>query len=199
MNSLAENLIKRLCGRYLKDFSAANVQIGVTGTITVRDVQVNVEEFKNFQLPVHLVSILLGTMTIDLPILVGSNFDIAISDVIILSDEAVSTETDIGLCDEQTIHRALQMWIGAFYFSLAAEGDMKVAVYLPTSISIVHPTNALKSISAQMVTSSDVDYTFGMLNRFKLTLTNVHFRIEDKFKSHISQQSGETICRLGIL
>jgi len=135
MNSLAENLIKRLCGRYLKNFSAANVNIGVTGTITVRDVQVNVEEFENFQLPVHLVSIFLGTMTIDLPILISSNFDITISDVIILSDQAVSSEKEIGLCDDQTIHRALQMWIGAFYFSLA-QGDIKVLTLAIRSVSI---------------------------------------------------------------
>jgi hypothetical protein len=61
-SSIAEDFIQKLCGKYLKNFSAENISIGVTGTIIIKDVQVRTDELVNFQLPYKPVRIFIGTL-----------------------------------------------------------------------------------------------------------------------------------------
>lgn len=102
--SLAESLIQRFCGRYLKNFSSSNVSISVTGTITLKDVELRLDSFADVQLPYaprrcfigessstfNVWSIppnnfmIIGKLKADLPLVIGGNFDIYVSDVFLL-------------------------------------------------------------------------------------------------------------------
>ena len=115
-SSIAEGFIQKLCGKYLKNFSSDNVSIGVTGIITIKDIQVKTDELVDFQLPYKPASIFIGTLYADLPFVSGGNFDVKMSDVLIVVEKRGENLAEL---HPYEVQRALQMWIGAFYLNLA--------------------------------------------------------------------------------
>ena len=88
LNSVAEGLIKKLCGKYLQDFTSENISISLTGTITLSNIQLRVEEFTLHQLPFSPKLLFIGSLYLDIPFItqfVGAgNFDIRLDDVLLV-------------------------------------------------------------------------------------------------------------------
>lgn len=172
LSSLAESLIQRLCGRYLKNFSSDNVSVSVAGTVSLKNVQLKVEEFVTFQLPFKPALGFIGSLHADLPLVPGGNFDIRISDVLIVLER----NSEEVLKDPSIVHKALQMWIGAFYFSFAQLETVKDGI-----------------------SSSDIEYGMRLFDRLVVSINNVHIRVEDVYTAHIQPPIGrESIC-LGLV
>jgi hypothetical protein len=149
-SSIAESLIQRVCGRYLKNFSSANINIGVTGVINLSNIEIRVEELENFQLPYFPARVFLGSVYADLPIVMGGNFDVRISDVLVVFQRNVDSDSQ----DPTLLHKALQTWIGAFFFSLAQ-------------------SSYGNSDKPNQISSSEVEYTQKLFERVVLSLRNV--------------------------
>jgi hypothetical protein len=165
-SSIAEGYIQKLCGKYLKNFSSENISIGVTGTVTITDIQIRTDELLNFQLPYKPVRIYIGTLYADLPFVSSGNFDIRVSDVLVVVEKC-----DQDLCDihPYILQRALQMWIGAFYFSMAHNHDQKIGG----------------------IASSEIEYFQRLIDRLCVTIESFHFRVEEIFTAHIPCPIGE--------
>ena len=172
-SSLADGFIQKICGKYLKNFSSENISIGVTGTVTITDIQIRTDELLNFQLPYKPVSIFIGTLYADLPFVSGGNFDIRASDVLVVVEKS---DQDLADLHPYVLQRALQMWIGAFYFSLSNTKDLKVA---------------------QSVSTGEIEYIQKLIDRLCVTIDNFHFRIEEIFTSHVPVSIGEESVCLG--
>ena len=172
LSSLAEGLIQRLCGRYLKNFSSDNVSVSVGGTISLKNVQLKVEELVTFQLPFKPALGFIGSLHADLPIVIGGNFNIRISDVLIVLER---NSEDV-MKDPAIVHKALQMWIGAFYFSFAQLESVKDGI-----------------------SSSDIEYGLRLFDRLVVSISNVHFRVEDVYTAHIPPPIGRELLCLGLI
>lgn len=83
-SSIVESFINRLCGRYLKNFTSENVSVSVTGTITLTDVEIKLDELQEFSLPHRPIRAYIGSLRIDIPIVLGGNFDILVKDAFFL-------------------------------------------------------------------------------------------------------------------
>jgi hypothetical protein len=174
-SSIAESFIQKFCGRYLKNFSSDNISIGVTGTITISNVQLRTEELGNFQLPYRPTKVFIGTLYADLPVVSGGNFDIRISDVLAVVEKNGDSLESL---HPFLIQKAVQMWVGAFYFTLA---------------------NAEFRTSTG-VSSGEIEYAQKLLDRLCVTVENVHLRLEEIFTAHIACPIGkETICLGAVL
>ena len=177
-SSIAEGYIQKICGRYLKNFSSENISIGVTGTVTITDIQVRTEELSNFQLPYRPASISIGSLYADLPFVSGGNFDIRVSDVLVVVEK-----NDQDLCDlhPHFLQRALQLWIGAFYFNIANSKEHKATT------------------TAQSISSSEIEYIQKLIDRLCITIDSFHFRLEEVFTAHIPSPIGEESMCLGAM
>lgn len=175
-SSIAESLIQRVCGRYLKNFSSSNINISVTGVIRLTDIEVRVEELENFQLPYTPVRIFLGSVYADLPIVMGGNFDVRISDVLVVFER--NSECD--LQDATALHKALQAWIGAFFFSLAQQQQL---------------TAGGTTGERAQISSSEVEYSQRLFERVTLSFSRIHARVEEIFSAHVACPIGlESLC-----
>ena len=172
LSSLAESLIQRLCGRYLKNFSSDNVSVSVAGTVSLKNVQLKVEELVTFQLPFKPALAFIGSLHADLPLVPGGNFDIRISDVLVVLER----NSDDIMKDPAIVHKALQMWIGAFYFSFAQLESVKDGI-----------------------SSSDIEYFMRLFDRLVVSINNVHFRVEDVYTAHIQPPIGRELICLGFI
>jgi hypothetical protein len=97
MNSLVENIVKRFCGRYLKNFSAENVSIGVAGSVSLSHVELKLDSFVDLQLPYQPSRAFIGSLRVDLPLTIGGNFDVHLADVFLLfvnNDQMVDESPD---------------------------------------------------------------------------------------------------------
>ena len=96
LSSIAESFIKRFCGRYLKNFSAENVSISVTGRIILKDIELKCDELTQFQLPYQPVRAFVGKLQVDLPLVPGNNFDITVSNgfILFVKNEQLSNYDD---------------------------------------------------------------------------------------------------------
>ncbi len=175
LNSVAEGLIKKLCGKYLQDFTSENISISLTGTITLSNIQLRVEEFTLHQLPFSPKLLFIGSLYLDIPFItqfVGAgNFDIRLDDVLLV----FSKNDNVEHVDMQMMQKVLQMWISAFYFSLSTSELVS------------------KALKNQAI---DMDYTMKTLDKISLSFTNFHFRIEDNFESFLftRQKRDEGTC-----
>lgn len=174
-SSIAEGFIQKLCGKYLKNFSSDNVSIGVTGIITIKDIQVKTDELVDFQLPYKPASIFIGTLYADLPFVSGGNFDVKMSDVLIVVEKRGENLAEL---HPYEVQRALQMWIGAFYLNLANLSEMK---------------------ATQSISSTEIEYIQKLIDRLCVTVDNVHFRMEEMFTAHIPCPIGEDSLCLGTM
>ena len=174
-SSIAEGFIQKLCGKYLKNFSSENVSIGVTGIITIKDIQVKTDELVDFQLPYKPASIFIGTLYADLPFVSGGNFDVKMSDVLIVVEKRGENLAEL---HPYEVQRALQMWIGAFYLNLANLSEMK---------------------ATQSISSTEIEYVQKLIDRLCVTVDNVHFRMEEMFTAHIPCPIGEDSLCLGTM
>ena len=173
-SSIAEGFIQRFFGRYLKKFDHNNISIGVTGIITITNVQLRVDELVNFQLPYKPVSIFIGTLYADLPFVSGGNFDVRISDVLVVVE---NNNTDLSNLHPFVLAKALQLWIGALYFAIG-NSDQR---------------------AGQSVSSTEIEYIQRLVDRLCLTIENCHFRMEEVYTAHIPCPLGyESIC-LGLV
>jgi len=171
-SSIVEGFLQRLFGRYLKNFGPQNVSVSVTGTITLTNVQIRTEELVNFQLPFKPVRIFIGSLHLDLPLVMSTSFDVKLSDVLVVVER---NQENVNM-DPATAHKAVQMWIGAFYFSLLHSESLK-----------------------QNITSNELEYSQRLLDRLAVTITNVHFRVEDIFTAHIPAPRGRELMAMGII
>lgn len=171
-SSIVEGFLQRLFGRYLKNFGPQNVSVSVTGTITLTNVQIKTEELINFQLPFKPVRAFIGSLHLDLPLVMSTSFDVRLADVLFV----VERNSENLNMDAATAHKALQMWIGAFYFSL------------------LH-TETLK----QNITSNELEYSQRLLDRLAVTISNVHVRVEDLFTAHVPAPIGRELMALGLI
>ena len=170
-SSLADGFIQKVCGKYLKNFSSENISISVTGTVTITDIQIRTDELLHFQLPYKPVSIFIGTLYADLPFVSGGNFDVRASDVLVVVEKNDQNLADL---HPYVLQRALQMWIGAFYFSLANTKDLKVV---------------------QSVSSGEIEYIQKLIDRLCVTIDSFHFRVEEVFTAHVPSPIGEeSVC-----
>jgi hypothetical protein len=170
-SSLAEGFIQKFCGRYLKNFNSDNISIGITGTITIKNVQIKTEELVNFHLPYRPALIFIGNVYLDLPFVSGGNFDVRVSDVLIVGEKIGDNVVDF------ILHRSLQMWIAAFYFGIA-NSNVKIK---------------------QSVSSSEIEYIQKLIDRLCVTVENLHFRVEEVFTDHIPCPIDEEIICLGVI
>lgn len=171
-SSIVEGFLQRFCGRYLKNFGPQNVSVSVTGTITLTNVQIKTEELINFQLPYKPVRAFIGSLHLDLPLVMSTSFDLRLADVLIV----VERNAENVAMDSATAHKAIQMWIGAFYFTL------------------LH-TESLK----QNITSNELEYSQRLLDRLSISIQNVHLRVEDMFTAHVPCPIGRELMALGII
>ena len=171
-SSIVESFLQRLFGRYLKNFGPQNVSVSVTGTITLTNVQIKTEELINFQLPFKPVRAFIGSLHLDLPLVMSTSFDVRLSDVLIV----VERNSENVNMDAQTAHKALQMWIGAFYFSLLHSESIK-----------------------QNITSNELEYSQRLLDRLAVTVQGVHLRVEDVFTAHTPCPVGRELMALGLI
>ena len=168
--SIAESFIQRFFGRYLKKFDSSNISIGVTGIITISNVQLRTDELVNFQLPYKPVSIFVGKIYADLPFVSGGNFDVRISDVLVVVEK---NNTDLSNLHPFVLAKALQLWIGALYFAVG-NSDMRVG---------------------QSISSVDVEYIQRLVDRLCLTIENCHYRMEEVYTAHVPCPIGnESMC-----
>jgi len=172
LSSIVEGFLQRFCGRYLKNFGPQNVSVSVTGTITLTNVQIRTEELINFQLPYKPVRAFIGSLHLDLPLVVSTSFDVRLSDVLIV----VERNAENVAMDAATAHKALQMWIGAFYFALLHAESLK-----------------------QNITSNELEYSLRLLDRLAVTITGVHIRVEDTFTAHLPSPLGRELMALGVI
>ena len=122
--AVAESFINKYFGRYLKKFDASNIHIGVTGVITISNVQLRTDELVNFQLPYKPVSIFIGTLYADLPFVSGGNFDVRVSDVLVVVEK---NHTDLANLHPFVLHKAVQLWIGALYFAIGNADQVRTS------------------------------------------------------------------------
>jgi N-terminal region of Chorein or VPS13 len=174
-SSIAEGYIQKICGKYLKNFSAENINIGVTGIITITDVEVKTEELINFQLPYKPSRLFIGTLYADLPFVSGGNFDVRISDVLFVVEKS---DENLPELHPYELQRVLQMWIGAFYLNLANISELK---------------------AAQSISSSEIEYVQKLTDRLCITVENLHFRAEEMFTAHVPCPIGEDTLCLGTI
>ena len=174
-SSIAEGYIQKLCGKYLKNFNSDNISIGVTGIITITDVQVKTEELINFQLPYKPASIFIGTLYADLPFVSGGNFDVRLSDVLIVVEKS---DENLAELHSHELQSALQVWIGAFYLNLSNLSELK---------------------TSQSVSSSEIEYVQKLIDRLCVTIESVHFRMEEMFTAHVPCPIGEDSLCLGVM
>jgi hypothetical protein len=78
--------------------------------------------------------------------------------------------------DPNIVHKALQMWIGAFYFSFAQLETVKDGI-----------------------STSDIEYGLKLFDRLVVTIDNVHIRVEDVYTAHIPPPIGRELICLGLV
>ena len=144
----------------------------MTGTITLSNIQLRVEEFTLHQLPFSPKLLYIGMLYLDIPFItqfVGAgNFDIRLDDVLLVFSKNDNAEN----IDMQIMQKVLQMWISAFYFSLSTSELVS------------------KALRNQAI---DMDYSMKTLDKISLSFTNFHFRIEDNYESYLfTRQTGES-------
>jgi hypothetical protein len=170
LSSLAESVIQRLCGRYLKNFSNNNVNVSLSGVITLTNIELNVSELATFQLPYKPTRVFIGSAYLDLPLVLGGHFDVRVSDLLVVLEK----NEDLATVDPALLNRALQAWIGIAFLALSGQsGGFPSASEEKTTVS-----------------SAEVEYTQKLFERLLLTLDNVHIRIEESYSSHLSVASG---------
>ena len=124
----------------------------------------------SFQLPYKPVHIFIGTLYADLPFITGGNFDIRVSDVLVIIEK---NTTDMASLHPFVLAKALQLWIGALYFALG---------------------NAESRVT-QNITTTEIEYAQRLIERLCLKIENCHFRVEEMFTAHIPCPIGlESLC-----
>eukprot|EP01038_Epipyxis_sp_PR26KG_P008983 gene8983-12116_t len=174
-SALAESLIQKFCGKYLKHFTRENVSIGVAGTITITNVELNTDNFNRLPLPYKPIRAYVGTLIADLPLVLGSSFEIHIKDVLFvmendelthpqrINDQNLKDRIDY---DSDALLAWLQLWIGAVYFSWDSSENFQT-----TSIS-----------------GTDLQSNHKLIDQLVVILENIQIRIEEEFSSHITPQ-----------
>ena len=161
--SAIEAAVLRVCGRYVKNFSKENIDVGVSGTINLKNIHIKTEELRDALTPYRPVKAFIGSIFADIPIVLGGNFDVQISDVfIVLSGYPIHEKES----DPSKIQKYLQMWIGMLYFSIAAASGSNLS-----SPRQLNNTEAMQRA----------------LDRFVLSVDRVFIRFEDSLSTHVRQ------------
>jgi hypothetical protein len=125
ISSIAESFIQRVCGKYLKNFGPENIAIGVTGTITLSDIEIRTEEFNKFQLPYKPTKAVVEQIVLDLPFVLGGNFEASITGLYVVFSRDESGGPDLASDDcSFKIQSMIQNWIAFFYFSLLSTSQV---------------------------------------------------------------------------
>ena len=185
LSSFAESFIQRLCGRYLKNFNTNNVNISLTGTITLTNIELNTNELDEFQLPYEVKHAFIGSLIIDLPIVLNGNFDIKIFDgfLLLAKNERYNIE-NISLDNNIILMKALQTWLGFLY-----------TTFQDTSNIFENEKNEKPKI----ISENDLEYTIKLIDKLIVHIERMHIRLEEEFYSHIPCGLGNEYYSFGII
>ncbi len=166
---IIEAWVQRVCGRYLKHF---DLEVTVTGRIILKDVELRVDEFRNLVLPYTPIFVYIHRATLDLPILLSSNFLLTVQDALLICERS----TELSEVEPIKAQKALQMMIGILYLGL---------------------TNSMRPGNDEYgnVSSVELEYGFKSTDRLEIVIDNIHMRVEEAYDCHISfeQEQDETL------
>jgi len=173
--------INSACGRFLKKFDEKHVKISITGNVYLNDIEIDVEAFGNLlNLPFEPVSIFIGSVHIDVPLLPSSELIIKVSDVLVVCSETV----DVSRLSAFLSQKALQKLITLFYLRKEAELRRAWADASPARMSNTADADADadadgSTAAADATVELRKEYALGLLKRLSLTLERMHVRMED--------------------
>eukprot|EP01041_Mallomonas_annulata_P006261 gene6261-12675_t len=156
-SSIIENIVMRICGRYIKNFKKENIDIGVSGTVQLNNVHLRTDELGVFLLPYKPVQAFIGSLFGDFPIMLNGNLVVKISDVLLVFTGSPSYDQEV---DMVIVQRALQAWLGTFYFSLASSIE--------------------QAEKKTLISTSQIDSTQKSFEKLQVTIENIHIRIEEQ-------------------
>lgn len=159
MLDFVERLFLRLCGQYVKNFKPEYLKIGLTGTVTLKNIQINLDSFQDIFYPYKLSHLFFGCLHIDIPISSSGKYCIDLSDVLIILDRSGE---QIDPSNYERFQKILQSWI-SFIFFLAPKYQDNSNGY-----------------------NVDLENLFKRISSSSINLHRVHFRIEDHlYPSHL--------------
>lgn len=167
-----EGIIRKLAGSYIKNFNTENLQVGLNGSITLSNLELNTTEFGRFHLLYRPSFIFVGSICIDFPVnaVLGGSLEIAVSDIMV-----VITKEKLENIDTDSIHRALQTWISTLYLFICQSES----------------TNSKLS-------NTNIQYLQNFIDRLVIMVSSVHVRLEESFTCHVPFPVEHEIMCLGI-
>lgn len=212
LESWVVDWINEACGKFLKRFDEEHVNVSITGNIYLTNIEVNIEAFGTLlNLPFEPVSIFIGEMHIDVPILPSSDLIVNVSDVLILCAETV----DVSHLSAFLSQKALQKLITLFYLRKEAALRKAWANALKKSVlkdsaagggsTAAAEEGANGSISAgDSLAAVDlrIEYALGLLKRLHVSVQRMHVRLEDSsYDTHCCPRSDRagSVMALGVL
>ena len=185
--AIAESFIQKFCGKYLKNFGPENISISLSGTITLLKVEFRMEELNKFQLPYTPLKASINQIDLDLPLMIGSCFKVAVQGLLVVFSKGTNSLNDLrGEDMEVLVQSMIQNWIAFFYFSLLSLPNNAV-----DSNSAHGKKNAPKIFSK--ISTAEFENNHRMLDMFVVNLTDIHILVEECLVSHISRFSGFSV------
>jgi len=81
LSYLLEKFVRRLCGRWLRGFSADNLSVSLGGTVQFDDLWLNTSELQKMLLPYEPVVAHAGRLKLELPLALGGAVRLTVEDV----------------------------------------------------------------------------------------------------------------------
>jgi hypothetical protein len=171
-----EKLFLRFCGQCVRNFKKQSLKVSLNGKISLTDIQLNIDIFKDIFYPLIPKHIFLGSIIIEYPLTPNGAISLHVSDVFILMQrsEEVIDENNI-----ERFQKILQTWITIFFLTVSRRANNNTS----TSFDMSQMESVVKR-----------------LNNATLTITSAHIRIENHlFKSHLNYGNNSTCKSIGII
>lgn len=81
LSFLLEKFVRRLCGRWLRNFSAENLSVSLGGTVAFEDLWLNTNELGKMMLPYEPVAAHAARLTLELPLSLSGAVTLTVDDV----------------------------------------------------------------------------------------------------------------------
>ncbi|KAJ8605846.1 hypothetical protein CTAYLR_000521 [Chrysophaeum taylorii] len=157
LSYLLEKFVRRLCGRWLRDFSADKVSISLGGTIELSDLRLDTNELSRMLLPLDPISGHCGSLVITLP-LTGEL-------VVRIEDIHVVLRTQEYACDVETARRAVEIAINLYWTN-----------YLRSPQTMDNPPKEI----LEGPSSGLADTILALAKSSRLEVRKVHVRVESR-------------------
>ena len=92
---MIKKVIEEHCGRWLYDFDTKNLNVGLTGTLTLNDLNVKVDELAQYMMPVEIEFMHVKKLFIDVPLTagqLGGKLQVQVSGVCLLLKNGASVD-----------------------------------------------------------------------------------------------------------